>query len=402
MKLIKKYKRIYISISGFVDLTDIATKIVDTQEFQRLRYLHQLGTAYLIYPSANHSRFEHSIGTYNLADRLLRTIKDTTSKHDIRLWMKDIPELQEYYSFKTDDDYLDDWICELIKIAALCHDLGHGPFSHTFDEYLHSIGNRSRHEDRSKSIIKKITREFLSDNEIRFVQNIIDPSEHHRGFVYQIVANKLNSIDVDKMDYINRDNYSVGFKSSFDTSPLIDDVRVIDNNICYPIQLAYHISDLFILRYRLHKQICSHKTVVGTQMMIYDLLKKIESKNILEFSDMTDHVILSIPKILGLKEANAVLNRIEKRDFYKLTDSRVFQTKEERDSYLKKIHIDEKTHIIHKGEIGMFPKDIKDPFGHIYFYDRKDTKTKFTLDKDSISGILPDHFTEYYVYVYKI
>uniref|UniRef100_A0A6C0ACF3 HD/PDEase domain-containing protein n=1 Tax=viral metagenome TaxID=1070528 RepID=A0A6C0ACF3_9ZZZZ len=405
-ELIKRYKRIYISVSGFIDVSNLACLLIDTKEFQRLRHLHQLGTGYFVFPSASNSRFEHSLGTYNLADKLLNTIKETTSKEVLRNCLMDVPELKEYYkNFKKEDVYLNDWICELIKLAALTHDIGHGPFSHVYDEYMHLIKkSRESHEDRSGRIFSDVMGKHLTKSEINFIKILIEPPKERKGFIYEIICNKSNSIDVDKLDYANRDTYSLGLKESYDISPLVEDVRVINNKICYPVQLSYPITNLFTLRYRLHKQICSHKTVVSSQYMILDILKFVEHRLDYDFMDMTDYLVLSIPRAFRIKEAVKILDRIYNRDFYKCIDKKVFKTKKERDIYyednLKKLEGNVNFRI-HRGEISMFPKDILNPFENIYFYERKYPDKCFILNKDQISFLLPENFREYYIYLFE-
>ena len=98
------------SVHGTILLHPLLVKIVDTPEFQRLRYIKQMGGGYYVYPGAQHNRFEHSIGTAQLAGKLVRHLKESQ------------PELEI-----NDTDVL------LVEMAGLCHDLGHGRFSHMFD-----------------------------------------------------------------------------------------------------------------------------------------------------------------------------------------------------------------------------------------------------------------------------
>uniref|UniRef100_A0A3B3VH18 HD/PDEase domain-containing protein n=1 Tax=Poecilia latipinna TaxID=48699 RepID=A0A3B3VH18_9TELE len=97
-------------IHGNIELHPILVKIIDTPQFQRLRNIKQLGGVYYVYPGASHNRFEHSIGVAYLAGELLQTLKEKQQK--LRIDERDV-------------------LC--VQIAGLCHDLGHGPFSHMFD-----------------------------------------------------------------------------------------------------------------------------------------------------------------------------------------------------------------------------------------------------------------------------
>jgi HD superfamily phosphohydrolase len=112
-KQTKQTKQIYDPIHGFVDLTPLMQSIIDTPEFQRLRYLKQLGAVQYVYPSATHTRFEHSIGVSHLANIMARHLFGDTSIMDTN-----------------------HTIAELTQVAGLIHDLGHGPFSHLYDSQV--------------------------------------------------------------------------------------------------------------------------------------------------------------------------------------------------------------------------------------------------------------------------
>ena len=135
--LIPDFKTIFDTIHGYIKLSNLACDIIDTVEFQRLKDLHQLGTCYFVFPSATHTRFEHSLGVYHLAGRLVDCIAKRTPLTDMHKYLSDIPELKDYLQLKQIPPYqLDDYIRECIKIAGLIHDLGHGVFSHLFDYLL--------------------------------------------------------------------------------------------------------------------------------------------------------------------------------------------------------------------------------------------------------------------------
>ena len=256
--MLKETKEIYDHIHGYIKITRLAQEFIHTMEFQRLRYLHQLGTCHYVFPCATHTRFEHSIGTYYLAGKVLGSLKKNSNRLSIQSYLNEIPELKKHFETSLID--LDDYVCELVKLAALCHDLGHGPFSHVFDdvfikaahESLESINKESLeyHENRSCALIRNIIsknsklKEYIRQEEIQFICDLINPKDHHKGFIYQIVSNNLNGIDVDKFDYIQRDTYTLGLKYSIDSDRLISDMKVIDNKICFTdIDIDNSLSD---------------------------------------------------------------------------------------------------------------------------------------------------------------
>ena len=139
---------------GFINITPRMGFIIDTPEFKRLHNLRQLGATYLVYPSSNHTRFEHSLGVSHLAKKLLLSLKE-----------------------KNPDKNITDELIELVQIAGLIHDIGHGPFSHLYDDYI--IGeNDMEHEERGIEIFKKMVKENtmpFTEDEVTFITSLIIP-----------------------------------------------------------------------------------------------------------------------------------------------------------------------------------------------------------------------------------
>ena len=119
---------------------------------------------------------------------------------------------------------------------------------------------------------KKLSK-LISDDEIQFMKNMINPTSAHTGFVYQIVSNSMNGLDVDKYDYIARDSYVTGIQTNFNCERLVDHIRVINNNICYQEQSIADIIELYTTRYKLHKTVYAHKGVIAAQYMIIEIFK---------------------------------------------------------------------------------------------------------------------------------
>ena len=252
--------RIYDPLHGFIEITPLMKRFIDTEEFQRLRDLRQLGATTFVFPSANHTRFEHSLGVSHYAGLMMNHLIANGAK--------------------VDEKYI-----ELVRLAGLLHDIGHGPYSHLYDDYVKSP-SACEHEERSCNMIKHIITRYsieLSAEDINIILHMIDPPEDKKyDWKYQIVANKVNQLDVDKLDYIQRDCHYLGMKCGGEYSRIIKDARVFDNEegtiICWPIKLQYEIFQLFATRYRLHKQVYNHPNVKACELVIIDILKKVASK----------------------------------------------------------------------------------------------------------------------------
>jgi deoxynucleoside triphosphate triphosphohydrolase SAMHD1 len=222
--------------------------VIDTPQFQRLRELKQLGVSYYVYPGATHNRFEHSIGVCHLAGQWMTILK------------KSQPELEI-----TDSDI------KCVRLAGLTHDLGHGPFSHLFDGlFIPSIDPDSTwtHEEASVSMLQSIIDEKrsldISPQELVFIKDLIlgRPSSSYpqaeKAFLFDIIANQRNSIDVDKFDYILRDCHNVGMKTPLDPTRypwcdvrLMTFSKVIDNQICFNQKEAFNLYEVRTFRFYL-------------------------------------------------------------------------------------------------------------------------------------------------------
>jgi HD superfamily phosphohydrolase len=176
-------------VHGHFELPDYCLQVIDTPQFQRLRHLKQMGSAYHVFPGAAHNRFEHSLGVCYLAGKAILHLKSTQ------------PELGI-----TSSDV------KCIQLAGLCHDLGHGPFSHVFDN---EVIRRARpdtqwtHEQGSEDMLDYLVQENpvnISPQELQFIKDLIHGEPRSRSYpqasktyLFEIIANKRNSLDVDKV-----------------------------------------------------------------------------------------------------------------------------------------------------------------------------------------------------------
>jgi HD superfamily phosphohydrolase len=431
IKINKTYKYIHDQIHGYIPLSNLCMKFVNSYQFQRLKKLSQLGVCSYVFPNATHTRFEHSLGTYFLAGKLLDCIISTSSKEDILSYLKNIKDLKHYFQ---DKEYLlDDYLCELIKIAALCHDIGHGPFSHLFDDMIVStLDHRNKlHEQRSELIVYDIIKsneelsKIINEHEIIFMQNLINPKSNNTGFLYQIVSNYLNGLDVDKYDYITRDSYMLGLKTGFDFSRLVDGIKIIDNIICYPESSIFEIVRMYYARYCLHKQVYSHKSVIAIQYLVLEIIKNLDPiiaikesiYDMNKFYKMTDEYILNSVNFIeefiivdekykdNLNKAIYNLKLLNTHTIYPLI--RTMISNKEINLTIDDIHkinnYDQKYDkdiIIFNNKIGFVSGNKKNPLKNLYSFSSKIQNVKNKINIKSISLLIPSEYQEYITFIF--
>lgn len=308
--------KIFDHIHGYINICSAAKKILDTQEFQRLRYIKQLGCVYNVFPSASHNRFEHSLGVYNLT----RLYMDKLNKIDDKVYFNK----KEY---------------ELISVAALIHDIGHGPFSHLFDNYV----TDSIHEYRSIEIFKNMNDIYnlgYTGIDLDFMYNVIYPHDNYKDnkeYLYQIVSNK-NGIDTDRFDYMLRDMKMTGLENKYDFDynfvlNMMDHTKIHNNKLVYSVDTKFQLEMFFQTRFRIYKRICNHKTVKGIELMMGKILRELDStfhindsiKNCDwgKFCTFSDTIVHSMDFIKSNESAYILYYRIKSREIYKLIEEYV-------------------------------------------------------------------------------
>jgi len=183
------------------------------------------------------------------------------------------------------------------------------------------------HEERGIEIFKKMVKENtmpFTEHEVKFITSLINPNENAKNnWLYQIVANKYCSIDVDKIDYIQRDSYHLGFGLSEKYERLITmcDIKEFEGNmvLAWPDKLQDEIISLFETRYRLHKKVYCHHTVKSCEYIITDLLNNIIYNSNLEFKYLYDDII-SFPFTQTIRELK---DKLDKRELPKMIGEKI-------------------------------------------------------------------------------
>ena len=361
--------RIYDPIHGFIYITPLMKQFIDTEEFQRLRDLRQLGATTYIFPSANHTRFEHSIGVSHLAGLMMESLK------------------------KNGCEEITEKMIELTRIAGLLHDVGHGPFSHLYDTYVKKE-DELEHEERGCNIIRSMVTRYnieISEEDVNEIIKMICPNNEN-NWRYQIVANKINQLDVDKLDYIQRDCFYVGMKCAGEYSRIIKDAKVFyigeESYICWPEKLQYEIFQVFATRYRLHKQVYNNHNVKSCEFLIINMLKKLSNfVNVLNFGD----------SIIYCKYVNEERFNLFRRNIPKIIGEFIFTNSIHDEKMNECIDYMEKNNINYqKVEIGFGGGKVS-PLNNIMYY-----KDDMLIDNDpsSYSFMIPNTNKEIIIRIY--
>ena len=396
------------SVHGLIELSDIAIKIIDTPEFQRLREIKQLGAAYYVFSSASHNRFEHSLGVAYLAKKCLKELRSNQ------------PELNI-----SDNDIL------CVEVAGLCHDLGHGPFSHIYDDVflakkLESTHRYRHHEMRSIAILEMIVKKYgieIDEEKLKKMQDMIEPKDKklQKNFLYQIVSNKVNGIDVDKFDYLIRDTYAMGLKFGFDYSRLFYQCRVINGEICYNHKEIFNVYEMFHTRYRLHKQIYSHLIIKKVDMMLADIFNYIDkSKNPMlylsdayddleKFCKITDNILEKVEwvyEMMGqnvdknIENAYKICQRLKNRNFYGVEKEIFLSERDSLDEIIEEYNLgNSEEYCFSLRKIG-FTNNNLNPLFRVKFFNRNEILKKKEINS-RIGTILPKCFEERSLIIFK-
>jgi len=237
-----KKKIINDPVYGFISLPkDIIFDLIEHPFYQRLRRIKQLGMSHLVYPGALHTRFHHAIGATHLMTKAI---------HALRYKGIEITEEEE----------------TAVLIAILLHDIGHGPFSHTLER---DIVKNVSHEEISLLFMKRLSEEFEGKLDMAIA---IFEDKHDKPFLHQLVSSQL---DMDRMDYLNRDSFYTGVSEGvIGSDRIIAMLDVADNQLVVEQKGVYSIEKFLVARRLMYWQVYMHKTVVSSEVMLTFLLRR--------------------------------------------------------------------------------------------------------------------------------
>ena len=246
--MLNKKKIFNDPVYGFVTLPhELIFELIEHPFFQRLRRIKQLGMTDLVYPGALHTRFHHALGAMHLMTEAVEVLRNKNVEI-------------------TDEEALGAYI------AILLHDIGHGPFSHALEHTLLDIN----HEEISMILMKELNVIF-SGQLTTGIDIFCD--KHPKPFLHQLVSGQL---DMDRMDYLNRDSYFTGVSEGvIGYDRIIKMLNVVDNQLVVEEKGIYSIEKFLIARRLMYWQVYLHKTVVVAEQMLIKILERAKflSKN---------------------------------------------------------------------------------------------------------------------------
>jgi len=229
-------------VHGFITIDDdLIFKIVAHPYYQRLRRIHQMAMAHLVYPGAVHTRLHHSLGAYHLMCNALNELKG-----------KGVAITKEEE--------------QAAKIAILLHDIGHGPFSHALENVLIE---GMHHEAISVLLMEELNRQF--EGRLQMTLDIFN-NNYPKRFLYQLISGQL---DVDRMDYLSRDSFFSGVSEGvIGYDRIIKMLTVHNGELMVEEKGIYSIEKFIVARRLMYWQVYLHKTVLCAEQMLKRIIKR--------------------------------------------------------------------------------------------------------------------------------
>ena len=296
-------------IHGYVYVTEAEKEIIDSFPVQRLRRLRQLAGAEFVYPGANHTRFEHSIGVMHLAGRLCEN-----------------PSLSQHLS---EDDV------QMVRIATLLHDVGHGPFSHVFEHLLVKFLNKT-HEDINvwivqESELKDAVGKYGYDPKVVAKLSVGWLHQPGRAFLDQIIR---SSVDVDKLDFVVRDTYHTGAEYGYvDVFRIIHMLDVIEENLAVNLGALSALESFMLARIESFRSIYFHRMGRAVQIMLARAMEKAKDElGLVDFRSPEDYLAFDDYSVWTMlrncKGSKEIMENLERRKLLKCAYDQTFYVRD--------------------------------------------------------------------------
>ncbi|RLF49099.1 MAG: hypothetical protein DRN20_03000 [Thermoplasmata archaeon] len=331
----EKYRVVYDPVHGSIKIAGVEAELVNTPLLQRLRYIKQLGMTYLVFPGANHTRFEHSLGTYWLSVRVSKELG-----------------IEERWA-------------SVLRVAALLHDIGHGPYSHTLENLVYRETGLD-HMDITVRLIRKgeikdiIEEHAISADEVaslikggRKIPTLFDFAREKKKndnacaknlprFLHQIMH---SSLDIDQLDYLLRDAHYTGVAHGIiDADRIINTLRIVDDTLFVDKKGINALEGMLVARSLMYSSVYFHKTGRIAQHMLYRAVEKLLEDGHVDVSALTkmcDHDVLCALNGAG-GYCTEIMRRIIERRLFKAVyfKSISFMGDEERDAISRMVKED--------------------------------------------------------------
>lgn len=238
---INKKKIINDPVLGFINIqSEIIFDLIEHPIFQRLRRIKQLGLSFMVFPGANHSRFEHALGASHLMRQAISVLR--LKGHKI-----------------TDAE------ADAVTIAILLHDIGHAPYSHVLENTLVEIS----HEEISLMLMNQLNEHFKGKLDLAIQ---IFTNQYKKHFLHQLVSSQL---DMDRLDYLNRDSFFTGVaEGTIGVERIIKMLNIWKDQLVVEEKGIYSIEKFLISRRLMYWQVYLHKTVVSAENLLINVLKR--------------------------------------------------------------------------------------------------------------------------------
>ncbi len=229
-------------VFGFISIPKgLIYDIVCHPAFYRLSRIKQLGLANVVYPGAQHTRFQHSIGAFHLTTLAIQ-------------------------SLMRKGNFIFDSEAEAVQAAILLHDIGHGPFSHVLE---HTLITGVDHEEISLMIMERMNEEFRGQLSLAIS---IFKDEYPKHFLHQLISSQL---DMDRLDYLRRDSFFTGVtEGNIGSARIIEMLNVVDDHLVVQKKGIYSIENFLVTRRLMYWQVYLHKTAVAAEHVLINALRR--------------------------------------------------------------------------------------------------------------------------------